>query len=155
MIYCKCFRKQIYSLIDSLARKPLTEAGRNRKARIVKKLIIGEEQTRLTLHVYDVVLSMLKEYVMLFQREVPTIHLIHDKLECMFRDFLSCFVRPELVFGKSAHELSKLIIDEQSVRIIRGILMCTLLIGFHDSYCLYSPLDVINCLLIFSLIIVI
>lgn len=45
----------------------MTQQGRNRKLRVVKKLWHEDTKTELHLSVYTGVLAILKEYVMVFQ----------------------------------------------------------------------------------------
>ena len=54
---------------------------------------------------------MLKEYVKLFQTSAPITHLVHDRLETLFHDFLSCCVKPEVIIGKSSALLVKINIE--------------------------------------------
>ena len=46
-------------------------------------------------------LPLLKQYVMVFQSKVPMVHKLFDHQVELLHDFLSCFVKPELVINKS------------------------------------------------------
>ena len=54
------------------------------------------------------VLPIMKEYVCLFQSHEPLIHLLHDKQEQVFKDFMACFVKSENLVHKTAKQLKLL-----------------------------------------------
>ncbi|XP_041361320.1 uncharacterized protein LOC121377407 [Gigantopelta aegis] len=85
-----------------LSNKKLTEDGQLRKERIIEKVIVKHKQTELCT---SAVLKLLKEFVLLFQKKSPMIHLLHDAQEQLLRDFMACFVKAELVVHKSAAQL--------------------------------------------------
>ena len=51
-------------------------------------------------------------YVCLFQSHEPLIHLLHDKQEQVFKDFMACFVKSENLVHKTAKQLKLLNSDE-------------------------------------------
>ncbi|XDV25516.1 hypothetical protein PO909_029430 [Leuciscus waleckii] len=60
-------QRRIQSLHKDLSGKGMTQQGRDRKRRVVKKLWHEDTKTELHLCVYTGVLAILKEYVMVFQ----------------------------------------------------------------------------------------
>lgn len=108
-------RDHIRNLQKTLARKALTQQGKERKARIVKKLFDQRLETQLIANVLVSVLSLLKEYVKLFQSNCPLIHKLHDKQLCLFNDILACFIKPEnlAVVNNSPKKLKKFDIGEE------------------------------------------
>ena len=53
----------------------------------------------------------MKEYVCPFQSREPLIHLLHDKQEQVFKDFMACFVKSENLVHKTAKQLKLLNLD--------------------------------------------
>ncbi|XP_073719155.1 uncharacterized protein [Misgurnus anguillicaudatus] len=76
-------------------RSGMTDFGKKRKARIVKKIWVENQKVDLNLSVYLGVLPILKEYVMVFQGSKTLVHKLHDKQLEVFIDFLACFIKPE------------------------------------------------------------
>lgn len=56
-----------------------TVAGKDRKLRLVNKIFILGEQTLILLNLYVSILSILKEYIVFFQKREPVVHRLHDK----------------------------------------------------------------------------
>ena len=100
--------KRIREILNKLASKKLTDDGKNRKQRIIEKLIFQKMKTKLQLSFYIAVLPLLKRYVCLFQGRNTLIHLVHEKQVQLFTDFLGCFIKNEHVVGKSGKELKAL-----------------------------------------------
>ena len=65
----------------------------------------------LTMNFFIAVLPIMKEYVCLFQSREPLIHLLHDKQEQVFKDFMACFVKSENLVHKTAKQLKLLNLD--------------------------------------------
>lgn len=107
-------RERIREVIDTVKEKKLTEDGRNRKLRIVDKVMFNEKKTKLILNFYQSALLLLKTYVCLFQSKEPLIHVVHDKLEDLFRNFLACFVKPEKI-PKSSVQLKQMNLDDENI----------------------------------------
>jgi hypothetical protein len=100
-----------------LAQKAMTEDGKNRKARIVKKLFTERKKTLLLLKFYVSALQLLKSFVCLFETKQPLIHKLHDQQEELFRRFLACFVKPEALLDKSARELQNLDLSNEDIHL--------------------------------------
>ena len=66
-----------------------TDAVKERKTRIVNKLVLNHRHVSLLTPIYDSVLPLFKSYVMLFQWEQPLIHKIHYEQINVVRTFLS------------------------------------------------------------------
>ncbi|CAM4714558.1 unnamed protein product [Leuciscus chuanchicus] len=73
----------------------MTDLGKKRKARIVKKIWVENQKVDLNLSVYLGVLPIFKEYVMVFQESKTLVHKLHDKQLEVFINFLACFIKPE------------------------------------------------------------
>ena len=104
--------KEIWAKLRAKKRR-CTKLGRKRKERLVVKLFPHADELLLTIHIYTAALPVLKEYVMLFQRDEPLIHKVHDKLEELFREFLGFFIKPQFL-NKSAKGLSKLDLSQKN-----------------------------------------
>ena len=74
-----------------------TDAGKQRKTRIVNKHVLNHRHVSLLTSIYDSVLPLFRSYVMLFQREQPLIHKIYYEQIDVVRTFLSYFVKPEIL----------------------------------------------------------
>ena len=74
-----------------------TDAGKQRKTRIVNKHVLNHRHVSLLTSIYDSVLPLFRSYVMLFQREQPLIHKIYYEQIDVVRTFLSYFVKPEVL----------------------------------------------------------
>lgn len=101
----KSTQKAIETLQDKVGKKvkTMTQLGKERKNRIVKKMFDTQKRTKVILHIYSTILPMLKKYVMLFQMTNPLIHKLNDKQQELLRDFLSCFIKPELLNNQPLH----------------------------------------------------
>ncbi|XP_071134229.1 uncharacterized protein [Mytilus edulis] len=55
---------------------------------------------------YSSVLPLLKQFVLTFEMKEPMIHELHEQLVKLFREFLACYVKPEIL--KSATTSAKL-----------------------------------------------
>ncbi|KAL5010546.1 hypothetical protein ScPMuIL_012851 [Solemya velum] len=107
-------RARVKEILQGLSKKKMTKDGKNRKTRVVEKLIYKLKETTLILHFYKSVLPSLKSYVCLFQTKVPLVHRLHDKQDELFRDFLSFFVKQEHLIGKSALKLKQMDLEHDN-----------------------------------------
>ena len=107
-------RNGIKKLQKIMAVKNMTTDGKNRKKRIYQKLFFFREKTRIMMKIYGSVLPMLKKYVMLFQTSQPLIHKLNDKQQELLLDFLSCFIRPEVLKDITSASLVTLNLDDTS-----------------------------------------
>lgn len=62
------------------------------------------------------VLPMLKENILMFQAASPHIHMLYEKQWSLLKNFLSCFVKPEILqsTGRSSKMIQNLKIEELS-----------------------------------------
>ena len=107
-------------IIQELKKKNLTEQGRKRKGRIVRKLFTERETTLFYLNLYTAVLPMFKSFVLIFEQKVPMMHRLHDEiLELFDRNFLACFVKLEVVSaqGFSPAKLQSLELDKNLLKL--------------------------------------
>ena len=107
----------IEDIQEELRRKKFTKAGRQRLERIEGFLFEERRKLIVTMKLYRSVLSILRKYTLLFQREEPMIHMVYEELENIYREFLSFFVRPEVLMDKSAKSLCQLKLDESTVQL--------------------------------------
>ena len=90
-------RDEIRRLRSTLGKVRMTPAGKQRKERIVKKLFFTKDDTLLQLKFFSSSLPLLKEFVLLFQRQDPLIHVLHDEQVSLVKQFLLCFIKAEVV----------------------------------------------------------
>ena len=95
----------IREIQKKLSAKLMTDDGKKRKDRITEKLFYCRRKTLMTVHFYVAALPLLKKYVCLFQTKEPLIHKVYDEQKQLFLDFLSCFIKQELLQVKSTKEL--------------------------------------------------
>lgn len=83
--------------------------------RIVDKLFHERKLAKLIMGLYSSVFPLLKSFVILFEMKEPLIHLLHEEQVRLFKEFLVCFIKPDVVMGaKSSSRLKKLDISSQS-----------------------------------------
>ncbi len=90
----------------------MTEQGKLRKARIVNKLFFKQKKTLLHIHLYNTVLPLLKDYVMVFQGQNTLVHKLHEKQVETFTTFLACFVKAEYLQELSPSKLQSLNVSD-------------------------------------------
>ena len=71
---------------------------KERKDRIVQKVIVDEKKTRLYMSIYSLVLHVLRKYIKIFQQAEPAIFRIYTKQVDVFTEFLANFIKPDMVF---------------------------------------------------------
>ena len=94
-------KARIREIQATLASKTLTPEGKERKSKLLQCLFIKRKEFLCTVYFYTATLPMLQKFVKFFQSEVPMIHLLHDKMNELFVDFVSGFLKPEVVKGCS------------------------------------------------------
>jgi len=99
-----------------LKKKPMTVDGKERKVRIINRLFRGRLRTRLLLSIYVGVLHQLKEYVMVFQRKDPHIHLLNDKQIELLKLYLGLFIKPECM-PKCIKQLKTMSVNDASLHL--------------------------------------
>lgn len=104
-------RARVKEIINTIRKKNMTADGKKRKQEIVEKVMFQDEKTLLNLHFYVAVLPIMKNYVEQFQTKEPVIHLLYVNQERAFRDFLSCYVKPEVFIASTGFELSEVNLD--------------------------------------------
>ena len=82
---------------NELKRKKLTKAGKERKDRIVQKVIVDEKETRLYMSIYSSALQVMRKYVKIFQHAEPAIIRVHTEQVDVFTEFLTNFKKPEVL----------------------------------------------------------
>ncbi|XP_030828178.1 uncharacterized protein LOC115919185 [Strongylocentrotus purpuratus] len=104
--------------------KTMTQAGKDRKKRIVKKLFHTPSKTKVLLHIYTSILPMLKKYVLYFQSVTPLVHKLNDKQQDLLKDFLVCFIKPEILNTQALHKVNvseENILPDNAVFLVRYI----------------------------------
>ena len=71
---------------NKLKWKKLTKAGKERKDRIVQKVIVDERKTHLYMSIYSLTLQVIRKYVKIFQQAEPAIFRIRTKQLDVFTD---------------------------------------------------------------------
>lgn len=106
----------IRALQKNLATKNMTEQGKNRKERIGQKLFHSQIRTKLIMGIFSSVLPLLKAYILLFQSSTPLIHILYEKQWDLLNNFLSCFLRPEVleIIGRSSKKIKDLKIEDSN-----------------------------------------
>ena len=108
--------KKLEDIDTYLRRKPLTVDGKERKARVIDRLFRGRLRTRLLLGIYIGVLDQLKQYVMVFQRKDPHIHLLNDQQAELLRGFLALFIKPECM-PQSTKQLTSMNVSDTTLHL--------------------------------------
>lgn len=85
--------------------KTMTPKGKQRKCQVIIKILLHREKTFMFLQAYNAGLEFLKEYVCLFQSNTTMVHKLHVKQVELFKNFLTCFVKPEVFKDMSAKQL--------------------------------------------------
>ena len=81
---------------SELKRKKLMKAGKERKDRIVQKVIVDKKKTCLYMSIYSSVLQVMRKYIKIFQQAEPEIFRKHTEQVDVFTEFLTNFIKPEM-----------------------------------------------------------
>ena len=87
---------------NELKRKKLTKAGKERKDRIVQKVIVDEKKTRLYMSIYSSALQVMTKYVKIFQQAEPEMFRIHSEQVDVFTEFSTNFIKPEVLSERNS-----------------------------------------------------
>ena len=87
---------------NELKWKKLTKAGKERKDRIVQKMIADKKKTCLYMRAYYPALQVMRKYVKIFQQAEPAIFRIHTKQVDVFTEFLTNFIKPEVLSERNS-----------------------------------------------------
>ena len=79
-----------------MKQKKSTKAGKERKDIIVQKVIVDENKTCLD-SIYSSALQVMRKYIKIFQQVEPAIFRIHTKQVDVFTEFLTNFIKPEVL----------------------------------------------------------
>jgi hypothetical protein len=114
---------RIKAIWEQLKKKvsTLTEDGKNRKKRIVEKVLIKAKKTKITMSFYQAALLMLKEMVMIFQKKAPLIHRLYDEMERLIREFCGCFFKPEMLNACTLDKLKSTSLEEQDMLPVKAM----------------------------------
>ena len=79
---------------NKLKWKKLAKAGKERKHRIVQKVIVDEKKTCVYMSNYSSALQVMRKYLKIFQQAEPAIFRIYTKQVDVFTEFLTNFIKP-------------------------------------------------------------
>ena len=109
-------QNRISIIQKNCAKKKLTEAGLERKKRIVEKLFYHRQVTELHLSFYTHVLPLIKAFVLVFEQKEPMVHRLFDELKSCMQTFLCCFLKVEHVTSLAAKKLKSLDVSNAKLR---------------------------------------
>ena len=89
-------------------KKSLTKAGKERKERIVEKLLFNRKKTEIQLNFYVTILPLFKSFVLVFEQKEPMMHRIHDELTSVVCYFFACLLKIQILADISSKRLSQL-----------------------------------------------
>ena len=98
-------RERLAEIQKVLQVKSLTEKGKERKSRLVEKLIEQREKFVLIANHYVSVLPLLKSFVCILQAKNTNIHRIHDLMVDNLKSFFGCFVKYESITNLTSSQL--------------------------------------------------
>ena len=101
-------RDAVRDIQKTLRAKKMTPDGKRRKEVVTEALFVERKYTRLILHFYSSVLPLLKKYVLIFQIREPLLHRLRDEQLLLMKDFMGCFVKPELLLNVSGKKICKI-----------------------------------------------
>ncbi|XP_041468120.1 uncharacterized protein LOC121418364 [Lytechinus variegatus] len=105
--------KRIAAIVQACRDKNLTEQGKARKQRVVKKLFHTRDITLLYIHTYLSVLPLLKSFILTFEQKAPMAHRIHDEQLSLLTSFLSTFIKQEKMKDITAKDLANVDLDKK------------------------------------------
>ena len=124
-------KSELLNMQKNLAEKHrnATKKGKARKIKIIKTLLYSSKRVSLLTSIYLTVLPLFKSFVMLFQQEKPLIHKIYFEQVSIIKNFLSYFVKPDvLVACKTGKQLKKCNLSPNSL-LPKKTAYCLLLVG--------------------------
>ena len=98
---------KIKEINRNFKKKSLTEDGKDRKQRIIEKLIYKHKSLILISNCYLTILPLFKSMVLVFEQKEPQVHKLHDMMVNNLRSFLACFMKYEVIKNLSAKQLKK------------------------------------------------
>ena len=111
----KASQKSIEEMVKALSKKTFTPDGKAWKMRTADIVLFSESKVTLLTSIYRSVLPIFKKYVMLFQRDKPMIHELHYDQIDLFNQFLSYFVKPDVLAKcTTGRKIVKLKLDDPS-----------------------------------------
>ena len=92
-----------------------TVQGKNRKIRVINKLILNRKIVSIICSVHESVLPIFKNFLMKFQSAELMIHLIHPSLEVLMRSFFSYFLQPQVLRSSTSDDLINIDLESNKV----------------------------------------
>ena len=90
----------------------MTAEGKGRKEILMKALFVDRKYKKLLVHFYSSVLPLLKKYVLLFQSRELLLH--RDEQLLLMKDFMTCFVKPELYLNVTGKKITQIDLEADS-----------------------------------------
>ena len=108
-------KEKLNACMITVQKRSMTGDGKERKKRITNKIFVQSKRSRLTLFLYIAALEQIKEFVVLFQRTEPQIHILHDRQVELVKQFLADFIKPDKIMSLSGRQLQMLEVDSKSL----------------------------------------
>ena len=109
----KTSKSQVLCTLARLKRKGLTDFGKARKQRIVKKLFHLQPSTMALNSFFCDTLPVFKNFVLAFEHAKPQIHQLYDRILNIYKDVLTKFVKPEYL---NSEDILKLNFEEKNLK---------------------------------------
>ena len=104
--------KQKIKIIQRQFQSKSLNDGKDRKRRIVDKIIHKHKSLLLIANSYVTILPLFKSLVLVFQQTEQQLHKLHDMMVNNFRTLLASFMKFEVIMELSAKKLRKLNIED-------------------------------------------
>lgn len=114
-------RLSILAILMKLKKKKLTPAGKERKRRILKKLILQSQETMALANVIAAILPLFKSFILTFEQREPMVHRLFDEIVQVFKNFLTCYLTHEYV--NSCSDISKVCTSSENVLPLKRIFL--------------------------------
>ncbi|KAJ8315731.1 hypothetical protein KUTeg_007881 [Tegillarca granosa] len=101
-------KDRIRQIQHILSVRKLTEDGKNRKQRILGTALYQQEADLFGYESLCRCVAHVKEIMLAYELREPRIHLLFEDQKQLLMDFLSCFIKQEVIVGKTARELKVL-----------------------------------------------
>ena len=73
------------------------DSSRSREQRIIKRLLHMRTDVLMIANVYNSVLPIFKNFVLIFEQKDPLMHRLLQELETVYKSFLTCFLKHEYI----------------------------------------------------------
>ncbi|KAH3842991.1 hypothetical protein DPMN_116497 [Dreissena polymorpha] len=108
-------QRKLKDIQERIAAKKMTQDGKERKKRIIEKVLLKDTTTKLQLSFYCAVMHILKQYVCTFQSSNTMVHQLHEEQFRTFKEFLACFMKSEAVVNLTPKQAKVMRLDDPQV----------------------------------------